>query len=213
MDMARSAAVRRGVKLEQITVAWMVGESVIAIGAGIAARSVLLTAFGFDAVVELLSGIVVLRLLATEAVGATTVRVERLERTTTRIAAVLLVMLCVYVVISSAAGLALRIAPDPAPLGLSITAAALIAMPLLARAKRAVNHVINSASLRADIAETVSCAYLAAIALVGLGLSMLLGWWWAQYVAAVALLIWLAPETREALESARKRTVDESAGR
>ena len=213
MDMARSAAVRRGVKLEQITVAWMVGESVIAIGAGIAARSVLLTAFGFDAVVELLSGIVVLRLLATEAGGATTVRVERLERTTTRIAAVLLVMLCVYVVISSAAGLALRIAPDPAPLGLSITAAALIAMPLLARAKRAVNHVINSASLRADIAETVSCAYLAAIALVGLGLSMLLGWWWAQYVAAVALLIWLAPETREALESARKRTVDESAGR
>jgi hypothetical protein len=29
---------------------------------------------------------------------------------------------------------------------------------------------------------------------------MLTGWWWVQYVAAVALLVWLVPEAREALE-------------
>ena len=44
-------------------------------------------------------------------------------------------------------------------------------------------------------------AYLAAVTLFGLGSSMLLGWWWVQYVAAFALLIWLVPETREALEA------------
>ena len=37
-----------------------------------------------------------------------------------------------------------------------------------------------------------------------LGLSILLGWWWAEYVAAFALLIWLVPETREAVEAAVK---------
>ena len=73
-------------------------------------------------------------------------------------------------------------------------------MPLLARAKRRVNRVIDSPSLRADIAETISCAYLAAVTLAGLVVSMLFGWWWAQDVAALALLIWLVPEAREALE-------------
>ena len=53
----RTAAVRMGVRLEVITVVWMAFEAVLAIGAGIAARSVLLTAFGFDSVIELLSGV------------------------------------------------------------------------------------------------------------------------------------------------------------
>jgi divalent metal cation (Fe/Co/Zn/Cd) transporter len=207
VDMARAVAVRRGVRLEVITVVWMVAEAVIAVGAGVAAKSVLLTAFGFDSVVELLSGIVLLQLLATEARGAADGPVERLERTTTRISAVLLVLLCAYVVLTSIAGLVLGIRPGPSALGLAVTAVALVAMPLLARAKRGVNRVINSASLRADIAETISCAYLAAITLAGLGLSMLLGWWWAEYVAALGLLIWLLPETREAVEAALKRTV------
>jgi divalent metal cation (Fe/Co/Zn/Cd) transporter len=213
MDMARAAAVRRGVRLEVVTVVWMVAEAVIAIGAGLAARSVLLTAFGFDAVVELLSGIVLLRLLATEARGADAGSVERLERTTTRISAVLLVLLCVYVVLTSVAGLALGLKPGASALGLAVTATALIAMPLLARAKRGVNGVINSPSLRADIAETVTCAYLAAVTLAGLGFSMLLGWWWAEYVAAFALLIWLVPETREVLEAALNRTGPDVPGR
>ena len=213
VDMARAAAVRRGVRLEVVTVVWMVAEAVIAVGAGIAAKSVLLTAFGFDAVVELLSGIVLLQLLATEAGGAVPGRVERLERTTTRISAGLLVLLCAYVVLTSVAGLAMRIKPDPSAIGLGVAVVALVAMPLLARAKRRVNRVIDSASLRADIAETISCAYLAAITLAGLGLSMLLGWWWAEYVAAFALLIWLVPETREAVEAALKRTVGEEPGR
>jgi divalent metal cation (Fe/Co/Zn/Cd) transporter len=191
----------------------MVAEAVIAIGAGIAAKSVLLTAFGFDAVVELLSGIVLLQLLATEAGGADSGRVERLEQTTTRISALLLVLLCAYVVLTCVAGLAVRIKPDPSPIGLGVAAVALVAMPILASAKRGVNSVINSASLRADIAETISCAYLAAITLAGLGLSMALGWWWAEYVAAFALLIWLVPETREAMEAALKRTDGDGPGR
>lgn len=209
MDVTRAAAVRRGVKVEVATVGWMVVEAVIAMGAGVAAKSVLLTAFGFDSVVELLSGIVLLQLLATEAGGADTGRVRRLERTTTRISAVLLVLLCVYVVLTSIAGLVMGLKPDTSFVGLAVATAALIAMPLLARAKSGVNRVIHSASLRADIAETISCAYLAAVTLAGLGLSMLFGWWWAQYVAAFAFLIWLVPETREAIEAAWTRVSDD----
>src|ERR1700737_4480795 len=204
MDATRAAAVRHGGRLEVVTVGWMVAEAVIAVGAGIAAKSVLLTAFGFDAVVELLSGIVLLQLLATEAAGADAGRVERLERTTTRISAGLLVLLCFYVLLTSTVGLVMGLKPGPSAVGMGVAAVALVAMPLLAQAKRRVNTVINSASLRADIAETVSCAYLAAATLAGRGLGVWVGWWWAEYVAAFALLIWLVPETREAVEAAVK---------
>ena len=206
MDATRRLALRRGVTLEVVTVTWMAIEAAVAIGAGVAARSVLLTAFGMDSLVELLSGIVLLRRLSTEARGLDETGVERLERSTTRISAVLLVALSGYVVLTSVAGLSFMVRPDASIPGVVVAALALIAMPVLGAAKSNVNRTIRSMSLRADIAETTTCAFLAAVTLLGLAASMSLGWWWAQYVAALALLIWLVPETREAVEAARKGT-------
>lgn len=191
VEVARADAVRRGIRLEELTIAWMVIEAVVAIGAGIAARSVLLTAFGVDSVIELLSGVVLYRRLKGDS--------ERLEVTAVRISAVLLVLLSVYVVVTSVAGLLLRVEPSASVVGIAISAVALVAMPLLARAKRRVNVVLQSPSLRADIAETLSCAYLAAVTLGGLVVAAVTGWWWIQYAAALVLLGWLVPETREAL--------------
>jgi divalent metal cation (Fe/Co/Zn/Cd) transporter len=202
VDISRSGALKRGVRLEVVTVAWMAVEAAVALSAGFGARSVLLTAFGVDSIIELLSGIVLYRRLVAEP-GEAAVAVERLEARTTQISAVLLVLLCAYVLLSSVAGLVLRIIPSPSIPGLAVSAIAVVAMPLLARAKRRVNRVLESASLRADIAETLSCAYLAATTLAGLVVAMLTGWWWIEYVAALALLIWLIPETREALEDRR----------
>ena len=201
MELTRAQAVRRGVRLERVTVVWMVAESTLAIGAGVAARSVLLTAFGVDSVVELLSGLVLLRRLSVEARGAKVEQVERLERKTARISGVLLVFLCGYVVITSAAGLIAGIKPEGSVLGIVVAAVAVVAMPALALAKTRANQSIQSAALRADVAETVTCAYMAGVTLVGLAASSLLGFWWIQYLAALALLIWLIPETKEALTS------------
>jgi divalent metal cation (Fe/Co/Zn/Cd) transporter len=203
VSISRAAAIRQGIRLELATVAWMSVEAVVAIGAGIASRSLLLTAFGIDSVVEVLSGVLLYRRLLAESSPSRGGDVDRLERGTVRISAVLLVALCAYVVLSSIAGLALRVIPEGSVLGVAVSIAALVAMPLLARAKRRVNETVQSPSLRADIAETVSCAYLAAVTLAGLLASMWLGWWWAQYVAALALLVWLVPEAREALEEWR----------
>jgi divalent metal cation (Fe/Co/Zn/Cd) transporter len=199
----RSAAVSRGVRLEILTIIWMAAEGILALAAGIAARSVLLTAFGVDSIVELISGVVVLRRLSVEAGRAEADSVQRLERSATRISAVLLVLLCMYVVATSGAGLLLRLKPEGSLLGVLTAAAAVIAMPLLALAKSRANRVIGSPSLRADIAESVTCAYMAAVTLGGIALSTFLGLWWIQYLGALALLIWLVPETREALEQAR----------
>src|SRR2546430_4106323 len=121
MDVARSEALSRGVRLEVVTIAWMLVEAAAALGAGIAARSVLLTAFGVDSVVELLSGIVLYRRLAGESNHAAPVDVERLENLTTRISAVLLVLLCAYVLLSSLAGLVFRVIPEGSVVGVAVT--------------------------------------------------------------------------------------------
>lgn len=211
MDVARSAALRRGVRLEVVTIAWMLVEAVVALGAGIAARSILLTAFGVDSIVELLSGVVLYRRLAADS-NQEAVDIERLENLTTRISAVLLVLLCAYVLLSSLAGIVLRLVPDGSVVGVAVSLVAVVAMPLLARAKRRVNRVLDSPSLRADIAETISCAYLGGVTLAGLVVSMLTGWWWFQYVAALLLLGWLVPEAREALEHWRDNWADKGEG-
>ncbi len=75
-------------------------------------------------------------------------------------------------------------------------------MPILARRKRAIAARIDSAALRSDAACSITCAYMAGALLVGLILTAAFGWWWVDSLAALALLYWLIPETREALEGA-----------
>ena len=201
---SRALALRRGIQYEALTVGWMFAEAILAIGAGIAARSVLLTAFGADSVIELLSGATLLWRLRVEETGGVDARIDVVERRATWVSAVLLILLCAYVVLSAAAGLLLRIQPGRSWLGIAVAAAAVLAMPWLAARKRAANETIQSPALRADIAESVTCAYLAAVTLAGVLINALTGWWWFEYVAALALLIWLVPEAREALDAARE---------
>jgi divalent metal cation (Fe/Co/Zn/Cd) transporter len=195
--------VRAGVRLEVFTVVWMAFEAVLAIGAGIAAKSVLLTAFGFDSVIELFSGVTLLWWLAAEARGDRTPRLKGMERRATQVSAVLLVLLCGYLAFVGLGGLVLRLHPEGSVLGVAVSGAAVVVMPLLAWRKRVANLAIGSAALRADIAETVTCAYMAAATLAGAALNLIAGWWWAEYGAALALLVFIVMETREAVEAAR----------
>src|ERR1700730_3172847 len=200
---SRAGALAAGLRLEVATIAWMTGEAALALVAGLMARSVLLAAFGLDSVIELVSGLVLLWRLSAESRGAGIDRVERLEISTARISAALLLLLCAFVVLVSAAGLIAGFRPADSVLGLAVALGAVVAMPVLALAKTRANRVIGSASLRADIAETLTCAYMAGVTLAGVALSMLFALWWVQYLCALALLIWLVPETREAFAAAR----------
>ncbi len=200
----RRSAVRSGVRLELFTVAWMLLEAVAAITAGVVANSLLLTAFGIDSVIELLSGLTRLWLLWTESKGSDTARVERMEVLAVRISAVLLVLLCAYVLMTGVAGIVTRTKPGVSGLGVVVSGLALFIMPVLGWRKGIANRSIGSPALRADIAETACCAYMAGAALAGTGLNLAFGWWWAEYVGVLALLFFLVRETREVVNAARK---------
>ena len=199
----RRQAVRAGVRVEIVTVAWMSVEAVVAIGAGLLAHSVLLTAFGIDSVIELITGGVLLWRLATEARGGSLERVERAEHHAAWVVGVGLSLLCVYIVAGAAASLLTHSRPDSSIIGIALASAAVIGMPILAWRKRVIATRLDSAALRGDAACSITCAYMAAALLVGLALNAVFHWWWADNVAALGLLYWLVSEARETLAGAR----------
>jgi divalent metal cation (Fe/Co/Zn/Cd) transporter len=189
--------------VEQVTIGWMLVEAAVAIGAGVLAHSVLLTAFGIDSVIELAAGGVLLWRLLAEARGGTLARVERAEVRAAWVTGVALLLLCLYVVLSAAAALLTRTEPDRSYAGIAIAVAAVIGMPILAWRKRQIAEQLGSAALRGDAACSITCAYMAGTLLFGLVVTAAFSWWWADSVAALALLYWLGHEAREALEGAR----------
>jgi divalent metal cation (Fe/Co/Zn/Cd) transporter len=210
VNVTRAAQVRTGIRVEVFSVIWMVIEAIVAIGAGIIAGSALLTAFGLDSVIELVSAGVLLWRLLMEEKGGDTQRVERAEHRAAWIVGIALALLCLYVLLTAIYGFAVHAMPESSPIGIAISAAAVIVMPWLAVIKRRIAKQIDSGALRGDAASSLTCGYMAATVLVGLALNALFHWWWAEYVAALVFLFWLVQETREALEEARDEKEDDT---
>lgn len=200
----RTAQLRSGVRLEIFTVGWLVVETVLAVGAGIVARSLLLTAFGIDSLIELVTGAILLWRLAIEVRGGTLSRVREIEKRATWVTAGALMLLCGYVLITAIVGLLLHSKPESSPVGIVISIGAVIVMPWLAWRKRIVASRIGSDALRGDAASSLTCGYMAGTVLIGLLLNTLFHWWWAEDVAALLFLVWLVQETRETIEEARE---------
>ena len=197
-----------GVEIEILTIFWMVIEMAVSIAAGIAARSVLLTAFGLDSLIELVSGSILLWRLSVEKRGGDLESVEQAERRSTRVVAVTLGLLCVYVLISSIYGLLTHARPESSIPGMGVSAAALLIMPYLALTKRRIARRIDSAALAADADNSITCAAMAGTVLLGLVLNTFVGWWWIEYVAALVFLVWLVRETREVVQEAKRESGD-----
>lgn len=202
-DVYRSAELGAGIRIEAITVAWMLLEAGVDVGAGILARSVLLTAFGIEAAIELVSGATLLWRLRAEARGGSLARVQRAETRASWVTAIALMLLCLYIVTTSVLSIAAGIHPEGSPIGVASAVAALVFMPLIIRTKRRVAAAIGSAALRADAACSLTCLYMSAALLIGVAVNTLFGFWWADSVGALALLYWLIPEGRAALRAAR----------
>ncbi len=192
----RGSQVKRGQRLEYFTIIYNSLEGIIAIVAGVVAGSIALVGFGFDSLIEVTSGTALLWRLHSDADEA---RRERMEAITLRVVGVCFLLLAVYVTYDSVKSLIRREAPVESVPGIVLAAVSLIVMPLLVRAKRKVARSISSNALMADAKQTELCTYLSAILLGGLLLNALVGWWWADPVAAIVMVPIIAKEGIEGL--------------
>ena len=196
VDVNRSQLVRRGRYLEYFTIGYNSLEGLIAVSAGLLAGSIALVGFGFDSLIEVTSGAVLLWRLYADVDEA---RRERVEAISLRLVGICFIVLALYVIHDSVESLLRRQTPDESLIGIVLAAVSLIVMPLLVRAKRRVARGINSGALMADSKQTELCTYLSAILLGGLLLNALFGWWWADPVAALIMVPIIAKEGIEAL--------------
>lgn len=195
-ETARAGNVRRGLRLEYLTIGWNSLEALIAVGSGLVAGSVALMGFGFDSLIEVSSGAVLLWRLHSD---ARTRDRERIEAVALKLVGASFLALAACVAYGAIKSLILREIPQASYVGIALAALSLIVMPLLARGKRRVAASINSRALKADSRQTDICAYLSAILLAGLGLNALLGWWWTDPVAALVMVPIIVREGIEAL--------------
>jgi divalent metal cation (Fe/Co/Zn/Cd) transporter len=189
--------IQRGERLEYFTILWNTVEGLLSVGAGIAAGSITLIGFGLDSFIEVISGSAVLwRMKADQ----NEEQREHAERISLRVVGICFLALAAYVTIDSIHSLLYKSGPERSVLGIAIGIAALLVMPLLARAKRNVGRAINSPAMVADSQQAQFCTYLSAILVAGLLLNFFFGWWWSDSVAALVMVPIIANEGIDAVK-------------
>jgi divalent metal cation (Fe/Co/Zn/Cd) transporter len=198
----RTLTAQHGRRLEYFTIAWNMLEGLLSVIAGALAGSIALVGFGIDSFIEVTSAGALLWRMH---VDADVERRERSGRLALRIVGGCFVALAIYIAVDSIKTLLAREVPERSVFGVVIAVVSLVVMPLLARAKRRVAARLNSAAMEADSRQTDFCMYLSAILLVGLALNWLLGWWWADPVAALVMVPIIANEGIEGLSGSPLR--------
>jgi cation diffusion facilitator family transporter len=189
---------RRGLLLEWFTVAWNVIEGVVAIGVGAITGSVSLVAFGADSFIEVISAVALLWRLRKAGPHASAEERGVAERKALYLVAASFFLLAAYIAFESIGALVSRVGPESSTVGLVLSVISLLVMPTLAFGKQRTGREMGSEALQADAVETWVCSYLSLALLVGLGLNAVFGWWWADPVAALAMLpviLWQGWET------------------
>ncbi len=189
---ARRAVLSRRVRLlVALTICYNVVEAVVAITAGTIASSAALIGFGLDSIIEVASAAAV----AWQFSGRDP---EARERAALRVIAISFFVLAAYVTVESVRALSGEDKAAPSTVGIVLAAVSLMVMPFLSYAQRRAGRELGSASAVADSKQTLLCTYLSGVLLVGLLLNSLLGWAWADPIAALVIAAVAVKEGRAA---------------
>lgn len=189
---ARRALLTRRVRLlVGATITYNLIEAAIALAAGAVATSSALVGFGLDSLIEVGSA-------ATVAWQFSGRDPQARERTALRIIAVLFFALAGYISAESLHSLFGGPEAAPSTVGIVLAAVSLVVMPMLSYAQRRAGAELGSVSAVADSKQTLLCAYLSGVLLLGLALNSFFGWSWADPLAALVIAAVAVREGREA---------------
>ncbi|GAA6237279.1 cation transporter [Apilactobacillus micheneri] len=190
----------KSINIEYLSTLWMLIEFVVALYSGIMAKSILLIAFGLDSFLEIISGLILIWRLKKEANGANSETIEKIEKITSRLVGLILILLSIYVTITSLFNLFGHGVADDSLSGIIIAILSLLIMPFFIIKKRRYGKTLKSGALIEDSYCNVTCAYIAGTVLIGMILNALFGLWWADSVAALVLVYFIFTEGLEGVK-------------
>lgn len=189
--------------LEYFTVGYNLLEAFVSLLFGSMAGSIALIGFGLDSIVESLSGMVLVWRLRKH--GKITVeQEEKIEKRAQMFVAITFFILAAYVLYESANKLICQEIPEPSLPGIVIAIVSIVVMPLLMIQKYRIGKQINSKALIADSKETLACAFLSVALLIGLGSNYLFGFWQADPIVGIVIVVFLAREGIENWQESRE---------
>lgn len=199
---------QKALRLEYFTVGYNILEAAASISFGSAANSIALLGFGLDSIVESLSGLILIwRLRKHETVSAA--EEESIEKKAMKFVGLTFILLGLYVLYESAQKLIFAEIAEPSMPGIIIAILSIIIMPILSIKKRRLGEKMGSRALVADSEETLACAFLSVPLLLGLGANYLFGFWQADPLVGIIIVIFLF---REGLEWWMESTEDKEDG-
>jgi divalent metal cation (Fe/Co/Zn/Cd) transporter len=179
-DVRRGQLARRIRWLVAATISYNVIEAVVALSEGTRVSSAALVGFGLDSVIEVSSAAAV----AWQFAGADP---EAREKTALRVIAFSFFALAAYVTIDAIRALLSFGEAQHSTIGIVLAVASLIVMPVLSYTQRRAGRELGSRSAVADSKQTLLCTYLSAVLLIGLLVNSILGWSWADPIAALVI--------------------------
>ncbi|MEC5152022.1 cation transporter [Cryobacterium sp. GrIS_2_6] len=177
---------RRGRRLEYVTLGWNVfGVAILAV-LGVAASSVALIGFGLDSLIEIGASTVVLWELS----GTGEARQHR----ALRLIGVAFVALAAYLSVQSTVALASNHHASPSVAGIVWTGVTAVVMFALAFGKGRTGRALGNPVLVTEGRVTLIDGLLAVAVLVGVALDLFLGWWWADPLAGYVIVYYAVRE-------------------
>ncbi len=191
---------REALLWEYFTVAYNFAEAIFSIIFGRLSGSIALVGFGLDSIVESLSGLILIWRLKKHN-QPDKAHEDASERRAQVLVGFTFFILGAYILFQSLRKLILNEVPDPSIPGIIIALLSIIIMPFLAKKKYQLGIRINSRALKADSKETLACSFLSVALLIGLGLNYLFGWWYADSLTGLVIVIFLFREGWETLKN------------
>lgn len=170
---------------------------------GSAAGSIALVGFGLDSILESLSGLILIWRLRQHK-NVSEEDETRIETKAIRFVALTFILLGFYVLYESMQKLIGAEVSAPSLPGIIIALLSLIIMPVLWLRKRDLGRRIGSKALVADSEETLTCAFLSLPLLLGLLANYLFGFWQADPLAGLIIVVFLIREGLEWWREARE---------
>jgi len=192
-DGAWHRAASRARQLSWLSLAYMTAEGVVAIVAAVLAGSVALLGFGLDSAIEGLASVIIIwRFTGTRTLSQTA------EEQAHKAVAITFFLLAPYIAYDALTALVARDHAQTSWLGIGLSIASLIVMPILGVTKRRLGAQLASAATAGEGSQNLLCAYLAAAVLTGLLANTAFGWWWLDPIVGLGIGALAVTEGRRA---------------
>lgn len=193
---------KKALLLSYLTVSYNTIEGLVSLIAGGLANSIALIGFGLDSFIESTSGFIMIWRFRKSA-SLNKEQEEKIEKKATKLVGYTFFILSAYILFESSKKLIFQETPDPSLFGIIIAIISLITMPILFIMKYNTGKKLNSRSLMADSKQTLACMFLSLALLVGLSANYLWGFWQADPIVGLIIVVYLVREGYETIKESK----------